>query len=347
MDRPGSNPSVRIIAVGIILTFCYYASLVILTLLVSILAAFVLDPVVSLMERVRLPRALSSFLVLLVAMLILSLLGYLFVDRVDEFAGDWPRYSRLLKTAVQTIQNRIDQLESRFREIVPRERVREREVAIAEPVSLGRFLLRGIGSIYGILITVAFIPFLVFFMLASKRALWHHTMELFPLERRHRVKQTLEDLSKMLRGYVMGNLIVMFVLIAVTFVFFWMIDLEYPFLAAIVSGIVNLIPYLGVLLALFPPFLLGAATYTSAAPFVGIAVVLIAFHVVAVNLLVPKLVGPRVRLNALAVTVALMFWGWLWGAVGLLLAIPIAAGIKVVCDHVDGWEAVGRWLGPT
>ncbi|HEY4683140.1 MAG TPA: AI-2E family transporter [Candidatus Acidoferrales bacterium] len=347
MDRPRSNPSVRIIAVGMILMFCYYASSVILTLLVSILAAFVLDPVVNLMERGRMPRALSALLVLLAAMLILSLLGYLFVDRVDQFAGDWPRYSRLLKTAVQTVQDRIDQLESRFREIVPRGRTRVREVAIAEPVSLSRFLLRGIGSIYGVLLTVAFMPFLVFFMLASKRSLWHHTMELFPLERRHRAKQTLDDLSKMLRGYVMGNLIVMFVLIAATFVFFWLIDLEYPFLAAIVSGIVNLIPYLGVPLALFPPFLLGAARYTSAGPFVGIALVLIAFHVVAVNLLVPKLVGPRVRLNALAVTVALMFWGWLWGAVGLVLAIPIAAGIKVVCDHVDGWEPVGRWLGPT
>lgn len=347
MERPRSNPSVRILALGMILLFCYYASSVILTLLVSILAAFVLDPVVNLMERARLPRALSAFLVLLVAMIILSLLGYLFLGRIDEFANDWPRYSRLLKTAAQTIQDKIDQIESRFLEIVPRERTRVREVAIAEPISLSRFLLRGIGSIYGMLITVAFIPFLVFFMLASKRALWHRSMELFPLERRHRVKQTLDDLSRMLRGYVLGNLLVMFVLIAVTFVFFWVIDLEYPFLAAVVSGTVNLIPYLGVPLAVFPPFLLGAAKYTSAGPFVGIAVVLIAFHVVAVNVLVPKLVGPRVRLNALAVTVALMFWGWLWGAVGLILAIPIAAGIKVVCDHVDGWESVGRWLGPT
>ncbi len=346
MERSRSNPSVRILAIGMILIFCYYASSVILTLLVSILAAFVLDPVVNLMEKGRMPRALSAFLVLLVAMVILSLLAYLLVDRVDHFLDDWPRYSRLLKTAAQTIQDKFEQIESRFREIVPRERTRAREVAVTEPMSLTRFLVRGLGSIYGILISVAFIPFLVFFMLASKRAVWHHTMELFPPEHRHRVKQTIEDLTRMLRGYVMGNLIVMFVLMAATYVFFWLIDLEYPFLAAVVSGIVNLIPYLGVPLALFPPFLLGAAKYTTAGPFVGIAVILIAFHVVAVNLLVPKLVGPRVRLNALAVTVALMFWGWLWGAVGLVLAIPIAAGIKVVCDHVDGWEPVGRWLGP-
>jgi predicted PurR-regulated permease PerM len=50
-------------------------------------------------------------------------------------------------------------------------------------------------------------------------------------------------------------------------------------------------------------------------------------------------------LSALAVTIALLFWGWLWGAIGLILAIPITATIKVICDHVEGWEPVGRWLG--
>jgi predicted PurR-regulated permease PerM len=50
-------------------------------------------------------------------------------------------------------------------------------------------------------------------------------------------------------------------------------------------------------------------------------------------------------LSALAVTIALLFWGWLWGAIGLILAIPITATIKVICNHVDGWEPVGRWLG--
>ena len=58
----------------------------------------------------------------------------------------------------------------------------------------------------------------------------------------------------------------------------------------------------------------------------------------------PALVGWRVRLNALALTVSLLFWGWLWGPMGLILAIPITAVIKVICDHVEGWQPVGRWL---
>jgi predicted PurR-regulated permease PerM len=67
-------------------------------------------------------------------------------------------------------------------------------------------------------------------------------------------------------------------------------------------------------------------------------------HLIAANLLMPALVGWRVRLNALALTVALLFWGWLWGPMGLILAVPITAVIKVICDHVESLQPVGRWL---
>jgi len=65
----------------------------------------------------------------------------------------------------------------------------------------------------------------------------------------------------------------------------------------------------------------------------------------AANYLLPAFVGRRVHLNAVSVTIALLFWGWMWGALGLLLAIPITGTIKVVCDHVQGWGPVGKWLG--
>jgi predicted PurR-regulated permease PerM len=68
------------------------------------------------------------------------------------------------------------------------------------------------------------------------------------------------------------------------------------------------------------------------------------FHLVTANLLIPALVGWRVRLNALALTVSILFWGWLWGGMGLILAVPITAVIKVICDHNEELQPVGRWL---
>jgi predicted PurR-regulated permease PerM len=120
--------------------------------------------------------------------------------------------------------------------------------------------------------------------------------------------------------------------------------LDFPFLTGLVSGICNLVPYLGVIMSWVPPLLVGLKKYNSVTPFLVIFTVLTVLHIVTANLLIPALVGWRVRLNALALTISLLFWGWMWGAMGLILAIPITAVLKVVCDHVEGLQPVGRWL---
>ncbi|HVY93623.1 MAG TPA: AI-2E family transporter, partial [Bryobacteraceae bacterium] len=73
--------------------------------------------------------------------------------------------------------------------------------------------------------------------------------------------------------------------------------------------------------------------------------VVILLHLTAMNVFYPKLVGARVHLNPLVVTFSLMFWGFLWDAAGLVLAIPITAGIKAICDNVTGLRSFGRFLG--
>jgi len=98
-------------------------------------------------------------------------------------------------------------------------------------------------------------------------------------------------------------------------------------------------------MAIAPALMAGLIVYPQPAIYVLIAVVIAVLHLIAMNLLYPKLVGSRVHLNPLVVTVALMFWGTLWGGIGLLLAIPITAGIKAVCDNVTSLHGYGKLLG--
>ena len=205
--------------------------------------------------------------------------------------------------------------------------------------------MRGLGSLYTVLLEVTFVPFLVFFMLAAKRDVWHATLQLFPTAERTRVKEVLDNVSVVLRSYVMGNALVFLILALVSWGFFWMMDLEYPFLTGVVSGLLNLVPYFGAVLAWIPPMLIGLTQRPTFGFFFIVALMLSVFHLIAMNFLIPAMVGRQVRLNALAVTISLLFWGWLWGGVGLLLAIPITATLKVICDHVESWQPVGRWLG--
>jgi predicted PurR-regulated permease PerM len=205
-------------------------------------------------------------------------------------------------------------------------------------------ILRSIGSLYALFLEVTFVPFLVFFMLAGKREAWHGTLQLFAASRRTQVKEMLEDLRIVLRDYVLWMTVVTVMVIAFSSLFFWVIGLEYPILTGIVSGVLNMVPYIGAVLAWIPAFMLALTKWQTIGWFALIAGVLTGIHVFALNLIAPQLVGRRLRLNAVAITVSLLFWGWVWGGMGLLLAIPITATLRVVCDHTESGKPIGRWL---
>src|SRR5579863_5656481 len=340
-----SNPSQRIIAAAIVFAFLYFASDVVVTLLLAVLIAYFLDPVVGIFERIHIPRALGALVVLLAVTAIFAGLGYLVVLRADQFIADWPRYSAVLRHVTTAFDKQMATLEKGVDAIAPAGEKGRTPTRTVEPPPVREWLLRGAGSLYSILVVAAFLPFLVFFMLAAKPRIWKATIDLFPEEHQGRVRGALDEVGAMLRRFVAGNALIAAILMLASWAFFTAIDLKYPFLLGCVSGVLNLVPYLGALLAWVPPFLIGLAQWTTVGPYLIVASVLTGLHIVGLNVLMPAIVGRRVHLSALAATAALLFWGWLWGAAGLILAIPVTATIKVICDHSEGWEPVGRWLG--
>jgi predicted PurR-regulated permease PerM len=343
--RERSNSSQRIIALGIVFAFLYWASSVVIAVLLAVLASYFLDPVIKTLERIRIPRALGALIVLLAATATLGAVGYLVIQRLDTFASDWPRYSSVWRRTVGVMNRKLASVEQQVSELAPMEERDRAAVRVEDSQPVRALLLRGFGSLYSILLVWTFFPFLVFFMLAAKRKVWRATLELFPDGERTAVKEALDQVGAMLRSYVAGSAVVAAILVVTSWMFFWVIGLDYPFLTGTVSGLLNLVPYIGALMAWLPPLMIGLGQWKSLGPFLGVAGMLSLFHLLALNVLVPAIVGRRVHLNALAVTIALLFWGWLWGGAGLLLAIPITATIKVICDHVPSWQPVGRWLG--
>jgi predicted PurR-regulated permease PerM len=110
------------------------------------------------------------------------------------------------------------------------------------------------------------------------------------------------------------------------------------------SGFLSLVPYVGLPLAMAPP-LFAALGVDQATLYILVVAITALLHLLALNLLYPKVVGSRVHLNPLVVTFSLMLWGFLWDAPGLLLAIPLTAAIKAVCDNVKELRPVGKFLG--
>jgi predicted PurR-regulated permease PerM len=336
----GSPFSLRVIAVAIILLFVYYAQGVVITLVLSILLAYCLDPLVEFLERWAVPRTVGSMIIVLLLCAVLGAVIYGLWTRTSDFAENWPKYSGVWRQAAESIEAKIFPRTA----TIPETQAPVAALSQRDSELVRNLVVRGIGSLYAILLEVTFVPFLVFFMLAGKREVWHGTLQLFPASRRTQVKETLEDLRIVLRDYVLWMLVVTAMVVAFSSLFFWVLGLDYPVLTGIVSGVLNMVPYIGAVLAWVPAFMLALSKWQTIGWFALIAGVLTGIHVFALNLIAPQLVGRRLRLNAVAITVSLLFWGWVWGGMGLLLAIPITATLRVICDHTESMKPIGRWL---
>jgi predicted PurR-regulated permease PerM len=184
----------------------------------------------------------------------------------------------------------------------------------------------------------------VYFMLSWQEHARSSTVKLFSMENRSTAYVTVGLISSMIRSFIVGNFIVGLFMGGISTVVFGLIGLPYFYFLGVISGFLSLVPYLGVLLAIVPPVAAGLG-HLHSTQFIIIVVTVFGLHLFALNVLYPKFLGSRLQLNPLAVTLALLFWGWLWGAMGLILAIPITGAMKIVFDHIDSLRPYGAWLG--
>ena len=223
----------KIIAAGIVIAFCYWASSVLVTVLVAVLLAYFLDPVVTFMENWHVPRALGSLIVVLFTIAVLLFVAWSLVERVDQFGRDWPKYRAPLHAVANVVEQKLASVEEHVSEIGSSDQVGEqaehRIVAVAESHPVRAALVSRLSSLYEVVLGATFIPFLLFFMLAAKRQVWHATMQLFPTTERTLVKETLTDISLVLRSYVVGTAMVGVILVVLSWLFFLLIGLEFPF----------------------------------------------------------------------------------------------------------------------
>jgi predicted PurR-regulated permease PerM len=343
-----ATASGRIIAVAIVIACINYASSIIITLICAILIAFVLEPAVRFLERIHIPRWLGALLMLVGSIGLVYLVFYGIYDRVIEFIQEFPTYGAPLKHLFASLQAMVQNIEKLASGLVPISSQTQSNlptIRLQQESHWGQYLLRGIGSIYTFIVTVMFVPFLVFFMLTAKGHIWKGTLNLFSDRHRQQAENVILGIGHMIRRYVMGNIMVALMAAALVTPAFSLMGLHFALLIGPLSAFLSMVPYLGVALAMAPPMMMALGQYTSTTPFIGIAAIVMVVHFLAINVLTPKFVGHQVSLNALTVTIAMMFWGWLWGAVGLILAVPLTAAFKAVCDNVEGLKPWGVWMG--
>ena len=338
-----TNVATGVIAFGVIAAICYYAGAVIQAVVVSIMIAIFLDPIVELLSRIRFPRPLGAFIALLLLIGAVSLASFALYTRVQDFTQELPVYSRIIRGTVLNIRRRIERFQKQTEQVLPPMPQSGPRVTLTEgPLAS---LFPGFQTATNILLIAGFVPFFAFFILSWKEHLRRSFLAAFAERNRSGIQNGIRGIATAMRSYLVGNILVGFALSGASMLLFFGLGLSYPIVMGLISGFLSLVPYVGVILAMAAPIMVALPQYHTAAPYVILISSLTAFHIFALNVLFPKIVGRRVDLNPVAVTLALFVWGWMWGAMGMLLAIPITAGAKAICDNVEGLRKFGQMLG--
>jgi len=335
---PRRHWAMNVLGIAGVLALCHFGESVLVVILVSILLAFILAPITDFFTYIRFPRSLAAAIAILLLLAAVGGIVYYSYNQAATLVQDLPKYAMKVREEAMRYRKQAESFE-----VLPPEH--EKGVVSVRPATdWTDILTRGFGSVAGAVLAVSFIPFLVFFMLTWQQHVRSATVMLFPLESRHTAYVTLGLISAMVRSFMVGNLLIGLFVGALSTVVFGTIHLPFFYIAGFVSGFLSLVPYLGVMLALVPPIFVGLGHVDSGDVLIIVTTVL-TLHLIALNVLYPRFLGKRLQLNPLAVTIGLLVWGGLWGGMGLLLAIPITAALRIVFAHVESLKPYGVWLG--
>jgi predicted PurR-regulated permease PerM len=336
--------AVLILAAAAVFTLIYFAKLILVVILISILMSFVLAPVVDFLTNFQVPRGLGALIAVLLLVALLAGASYASYSRALSFMTELPTYKAKIQQMMAPVRQQAEQIEKTTETVLPSSEEDQKTVTVKQSSSWTDLVSKNASSVSEIVLALTFIPFLVFFMLSWQDHVRSATVMLFRMENRNSAYVMLGLIAGMIRSFIVGNFIIGVFLSACSIAVFGLIGLPYFYFLGVFSGFLSLIPYLGVILAILPPLVADLGHLTTPKVLLIVGSVL-GLHLVGMNVLYPKILGKRLQLNPLAVTLALLFWGWLWGAMGLILAVPITGAAKIICDHIEPLRPYGAWLG--
>jgi predicted PurR-regulated permease PerM len=319
------------IVLVLLMAFCFFASSFCITLLLAAFLAILVDPAVSHLERWHIPRSASAGIIVVAGMVSFCFLTYASYNRISDIVETMPQYADRIRDVIRPFNQKIARVQETAGSMNPETPAKKvAEVKIKEPPSWPSYIIRGVGPVWGAIIIIGVVPFLMFFILIRKEQMNQRLN--ISLGATIDVPQFVGRVTKMVRGFAVGNLVIGSAMAAVTVLVLFVLKIQGAVILGAVSGFLNLIPFLGVILAVLVPCAAALLQFNTAGPLAIILVTVVCLHIISANLLIPKIIGSRVSIGPVAATAGILFWGWLWGLMGILLAVPLTAFVKVVAD---------------
>lgn len=332
--------SVTVLAVLAVLYTLYFASPVLLPVALAIYLNLLLSPVMSLLTALRIPAPLAA--AALVLGVIVVVVGT--INLVAEPAQEWldlsPKNLREMRDSLRAVKeplNEIKDITEKVEDITEMATESEKTVATVS-IEKPDLFLRMANQLPTSLTSVAIMIFLTFFLLASSGRFLNKMASAgrdFAEKRRivSTLRQAQSDISRYLLTITIINCLLGTAVAACTF----LLGFEDPWLWGVLAGLMNFIPYLGPLLTLVVLSFAGLVTFSNPQTAIIAPLFYLFTTILEGQVLTPMIIGERLSLSPVTVFMFLVFWGWIWGPVGMILAIPILLALRVAFKYLRGY----------
>jgi predicted PurR-regulated permease PerM len=337
-----------------------YAQAMVIPIVLGVLISYALDPIVSAMARRKIPRSIGAAFLLIILVGAGGWLLYGLRTQASAIVEELPQAARRLRhalendrpetaRAIEQVQRAASELQRAADAAAPPPPATgvQRVQVEAPPFRISEYLMYGSLGVAAAIGQVVLIIFLVYFLLASGDLYRRKLVKLAgpSLAQKKIPLQILSDIDRQISSFLLVQLFTSTLVAVATWLAFRAIGLQQAAMWGILAGVFNSIPYFG------PVIVSGATAAVAALQFGNVPMTLlvsgVALAITSLEgfLLTPWLTSRTARMNAVAIFVGLLFWGWVWNVWGMLLAVPMLVVIKAVCDHVEDFKPISELLG--
>ena len=346
-ENPTKRPyalelAASLISLALIITLLYVLQGVLLPLMFSILIAISLYPVAIVLERLRLGKAFSALLAVILAIAVLSGLMWFIVHQVIVIGKDGAEIQQKFLSIFDTIQKLLyDRFGIEPTEVAERLRSQANKI-LSHAVT---YVSAAFGSLGNMLAGVVLVPLFSFFLLYYRVFFREFFFKAFHSTPQETVHKTLNKIYDVVQSYLLGLITVMGIVAILNTVGLWIMGIQYAWFFGTLASLLMLLPYIGIAIGSILPALFALATKDSYWYAVGVIAWFQVVQFLEGNLITPNIVGGKVSINPLMAIISILLGGMLFGLAGLILALPLTATIKVIFDAVPSMNAFGFLIG--
>jgi len=336
-----AKASILLIGLGVFIGSLYVLQALILPLIFSMLIAIVLNPLVSFFVRLKINRIVAIVMSIVIAFLIIAGVSILLITQVSQFSESLPgmvdKISEMLNQITAWVSARFNIDPQNIQNWISN----TKENLLKNSSSAIGLTLISVGSV---LMVIVLVPVYVFLLLLYKAHLLQFIYSVVGSKHRLEVSEITGQTQTIVQHYLIGLLIEMVILAVLNSVGLLILGIDFAIMLGIIGALINVIPYLGGIVAVALPMLMALATKS---PVYALYVLAIYYFIQLIdnNYIVPKIVASKVKINALFSIIIVFAGNALWGIPGMFLSIPLLAIVKLIFDHIEPLKPWGVLLG--